>query len=372
MITRLTINNFKALKEADFTLGKITLLSGANAVGKSTLIQSLLLLKQSFSNGEIKHLKLKSDDYLNLGLGKDVVAIGAGPEESISFELTIDHGQQLKFDFGQAGEKDILPLHRISPTKFEYGKLALFSNGKHFQYLGANRITPKVQYKTSPLFVDELHFLGKEGAFTAHYLAKNQNRTIPNKQLQHPNAKSDTLLDNVSAWLSEITEDVKVTTTYYQELETATLTYGFLTQGAYTDFKPTNVGFGLTYVLPIVTAALMLETGGLLIVENPESHLHPKGQSKLAQLCAKAAAAGIQIILETHSDHILNGLRVAIRKKESIAPEDSTVYFFARDYTSATLEPIVTPVFIDESGRLDSWPEGFFDEWDKQLDLLLD
>ncbi|WP_180834594.1 AAA family ATPase, partial [Vibrio parahaemolyticus] len=66
-------------------------------------------------------------------------------------------------------------------------------------------------------------------------------------------------------------------------------------------------------VLPIVLALLVTKPGGLVIIENPEAHLHPKGQSYLGRLIQRTAEAGVQVIIETHSDHLLNGIRVAAR-----------------------------------------------------------
>ena len=67
--------------------------------------------------------------------------------------------------------------------------------------------------------------------------------------------------------------------------------------------------------------------GELIVIENPETHLHPKGQANLAKLIALVAEQGVQIIIETHSDHIINGLRVATKQK-FIKPNNSKVLFF--------------------------------------------
>ncbi|MEZ4829670.1 MAG: DUF3696 domain-containing protein [Bacteroidia bacterium] len=372
MLTNLKIRNFKSILEGDFSLGRLNLFTGINAVGKSSAIQPLLLLQQSLRNGDFERgLFLKDDDLLSLGLGKDVFSIGAPAEALLTFELEWDYTHTLEVSFHQAAEKDVLPLAKRERSEdFDLGAAFMFSDNTH--YLGANRINPQTQYKTSTYHVDNLVSLGKEGEYTVHYLARHQNRPLPNPDLQHPDAKSDTLLDNVSAWLSEISPGVKVNATYHEKLEVASLSYSFELQNGYTEsFKPTNVGFGLTYVLPIITALLMMPPGGLLIIENPESHLHPAGQARIARLCALAAASGTQIMLESHSDHILNGIRVAI-KQGVLSHEDTKVYYFQREAESPDHSSRVIPIHIDATGRADEWPDGFFDEWDKQLDLLLE
>ena len=111
--------------------------------------------------------------------------------------------------------------------------------------------------------------------------------------------------------------------------------------------------------------------GTLLIVENPEAHLHPKGQSMMGHLLALAASCGVQVLIETHSDHVLNGIRLAVHGGK-IKPEEICFHFFQRiEKDSQALAQVVSPK-IDRNGRIDRWPDGFFDEWDKSLDALLE
>lgn len=371
MLTKLSIRNFKAIQSADLPLRPLTLFTGLNAVGKSSALQCLLLLRQSLREGGFqKGLFLKQEDALSLGIGKDVFSIGAEPEATLDIGVQLNYEHDWWWAFEQALELDVLPLKEARWDSGFADQLSLFSS--RFQYLSANRINPQSQYKASPYYVDELESLGKEGEYTVHYLAMNQDQPIRNPQLQHPHAKSDTLLDNVNAWMSEITPGVRTQPKYFEALEVASLSYRFEIESGYTgDFKPVNVGFGLTYALPVVTALLMLPMDGLLMVENPESHLHPGGQSRIARMCALAAASGIQVLLESHSDHVLNSLRVSV-KQAVLPPDEVAVYYFHREANSPQHETEISPIFIDQNGRADEWPKGFFDEWDNQLDLLLE
>jgi predicted ATPase len=147
------------------------------------------------------------------------------------------------------------------------------------------------------------------------------------------------------------------------------LEYSFARGGSVSrNYRPTNVGFGITFILPVLVAVLSAQPGTLLLVENPEAHLHPKGQSMLAQLIAKAAASGVQVIVESHSDHFLNGLRIAVRQK-IISPDHLSANFFQFDPNSKSSK--ITKIGIDENGRVDNWPEDFFDEWEKSLEKLM-
>ena len=141
------------------------------------------------------------------------------------------------------------------------------------------------------------------------------------------------------------------------------VTLGLKTSRA-TDFhRSVHVGFGLTQVFPIIVAALSRTEGDLLLIENPEVHLHPAGQAMMGCFLAEVAAAGVQVLIETHSDHILNGIRRAV-KAGLLAPEDLAIHFF-RDRDSEG-EQVISPT-IDRAGNIDVWPKGFFDQFDKDM-----
>ena len=95
-------------------------------------------------------------------------------------------------------------------------------------------------------------------------------------------------------------------------------------------FKPTNVGFGYSYALPILIAGLTAEKGTILIVENPEAHLHPSAQSMITKFLGLVANRGVQVFIETHSEHILNALRVMV-VQESMKASDINVKYFDRE-----------------------------------------
>jgi len=141
------------------------------------------------------------------------------------------------------------------------------------------------------------------------------------------------------------------------------VTLGLRTSNA-TDFhRPIHVGFGLTQVFPIVVAALTRKTGDFLLIENPEVHLHPAGQAKMGSFLSKVAAAGVQVIIETHSDHVLNGIRRSVRGGE-IKSEEVAIHFFQDREQEG--DQVISPI-IDQTGNIDVWPSGFFDQFDKDM-----
>ena len=104
-----------------------------------------------------------------------------------------------------------------------------------------------------------------------------------------------------------------------------------------------------------------------MLIENPESHLHPKGQTMMARLIALAAENGSQILCESHSDHIINGIRVAIKKKY-ITPDKTQIAYFNKNSDQDTEVILIN---VDQNGNLSEYPEGLLDEWGNLMAELL-
>jgi predicted ATPase len=121
--------------------------------------------------------------------------------------------------------------------------------------------------------------------------------------------------------------------------------------------------------LPIVVALLAAKEGDVIILENPEAHIHPAGQRMLGELISLAGAGGVQILVETHSDHLLNGVRVSV-KQNNIDSNNVKVDFFYKDQEKQYAHSF-RELHINPDGKMDHWPQGFFDEWENALvDLL--
>ena len=112
----------------------------------------------------------------------------------------------------------------------------------------------------------------------------------------------------------------------------------------------TSVGFGITQVLPILVAALSAGKNELWLIENPEVHLHPAGQAQMGQFLAEVAAAGVQVIVETHSDHVFNGIRRAVKSKRLAA--DDVALHFMRSRDEVVGQQVTTPT-LDADGNVD-------------------
>lgn len=373
MFNEIKIKNFKSLKELDVNFKNLTLFTGVNSSGKSSTLQALLLLKQNFQiyGSMIKTFELPMEtlknifqklsingEYLDLGLGKNILYDKA-EDDILELNLKLNDGQvNFKSNIRESKDEESISCEMSYSDNIE--ELFLQSN---FTYLSADRIVPQSSYKYSKENVLRGN-LGKNGEYTIHFLAENKNSSIPLKELQHPEANSNQLLENVDYWLSKISKGIKVIPSVNINFQQSTLQYSY----GGSERLPQNIGFGVTYVLPIIVAILKAKKGDIIIIENPESHLHPSGQVEIARLCAKASEAGVQIIVETHSDHFLNGVRVAI-KERVLNNNNALVYYFSRNEEEEKTE--VQQIEIDENGKIDEWPKGFFDEWDIQLEKLL-
>ena len=128
---------------------------------------------------------------------------------------------------------------------------------------------------------------------------------------------------------------------------------------------PANVGYGLGYAFPMLVAMLTAEPDSVVVIDSAEAHLHPRAQSAVGRFLGQMAGAGLQLFVETHSDHLLNGMRLAVRDG-LLRPTDVALHFFG---VGASLGQI-TSLDIDNNGAVSDWPEGFFDQAERDLATL--
>ena len=360
MINEIVIRNFKCFQEQRVPLKRLTVLTGLNGSGKSTVIQAMLLLRQSWLQGRLPEMGLAlNGDLIRIGTARDALSEDAR-DDRISFSV---HEQEIKNEYFFCYDESAEVLTRVDFEVGSESSSSLFTD--NFQYLEAERIGPRPYFAAADFAVRKERQLGKQGEFAAHYLHLFRGEICANVPLLNPKARSPRLIDQVEAWLGEISPGARITTSLHSDMDLVSLAFSFETEaGVSNEYRTTNVGFGLTYVLPIVIACLVGEPGGLLIVENPEVHLHPMAQSVVAKLLALTAASGVQVVVETHSDHTVNSIRLCV-KNGLISPEDVGMLFFARG--SHETEPTLSILSIDSEGNIDNWPDGFFDEWEKSL-----
>lgn len=377
MIEHVHLQNFKACRDVPARIGPLTVLAGLNSSGKSSFLQAIAVLRQSYGEaGQSQALMLRGD-IIQLGHGRDVLSEGAeGAEDAIILDF-VENGQSCQWVCPSVPADSELPFTAAPDA------LPEFVHASAFQFLQADRVTPAPLYPQAPREAKAIGFLGPRGEFTADYLARHLDASVRDKRCVERNspgidssilemvAPTTKLFDQVAAWFQYLSPGVRLAASRVEGTDEVLLQFnyaGISRTPRSNYYRPTNVGFGLTYSLPIVTACLAAPPGTLLLLENPEAHLHPQGQLALGQLLALTAADGVQILVETHSDHLLNGLRLAVKRK-AIAHDQVVIHFFTR-HTETGETSVETPAMLAD-GKLSNWPDGFFDQWDKSLDALM-
>ncbi len=358
-IEKIILKNFKCHKDFETDLKQLNILTGSNAAGKSSLIQALLLAFKSWKECEKKRINTNKIYDMNLGIPLNIVSEDL-EEKNIEIELFLN-GIKNKVVLGLPDDSDemsfdICNYEEILETKeqeYDLGKMSIF-------YLNAERKGPRIVS-----FINDIipYSVGNTGENTGYVLSEMDKLQKINGDFRLPKELRISEIDRFSAnceeWLNVIIPDTKIQ--YSVDVEKNITTVMLQNQGEF--HLPIATGFGITYVLPIIVQALAASMikNSILIVENPEAHLHPLSQSRLGKFLALAAINGVQIVLETHSEHIVDGCRIQIAKEKQC--ENMKILFFEkRDNKS-----VCKDINIQDNGELDEWPEGFFDQ--KRADL---
>ena len=365
MISHIEVQNFKSLKKVSVKQKNLNLLMGLNGMGKSSFIQMLLLLMQS---DKLEQRIIDLNGLLvQIGQGKDALYQYA-EEEKIVFELTFEGQPKYSWKFAYQKDKEKL----IAESGYTKDQMIFFrKTTKRFQYISADRIGPKDIYEASSVIVADKKQLGLLGEYAAYYINIFGQEYEVLEKLRHPNANATNLAAQVNTWMKEISPGISLNTRYVPEVNKVILDYQFdLLNDKTNSFRPKNVGFGISYVLPIVLALLTADEGKIIVIENPESHIHARGQAELGRLISLAASVGAQLFVETHSDHILNGIRVAV-KENLVDNSKINVMYFEKDTTDREQFTKITQIKLDKNGTLNRYPKDFLDEWSNQLSKLV-
>jgi predicted ATPase len=236
-------------------------------------------------------------------------------------------------------------------------------------YLGAERLGPRELSDTDSV-PDEALRVGSRGEFTAQVLARHTGRV--REALCHPATTEKggavQLIKQAEFWMQEITPEIEIRTVPLVQMSSVHALQ-FKRSGVATDWlRPPNIGFGVSYALPIVVGGLLAAPGSLFLVENPEAHLHPQGQSHIGRFLAHLATAGVQVIVETHSDHVLNGVRLAAADPRHPIRHDQVI---VQHFHSGNAPPRSKAIELTEKAGLSAWPVGFFDQSERDLAAIL-
>lgn len=352
MLDKLSISGFKAIDNIDLDFKNLTVLVGMNSSGKSSVIQSILLAVQSIS--------FNNDSPLN-GL---LVSLGNFTE----VRNYIINSKEIKINLKKSGDdKEVginifekngkLKLKKTTTNK-DLLKFLKYQN-KNMRFLSSDRIGSKNIYEVNYSQITDLGFLGE---YAIDYFEQHKS-DILDENLIKDKETSKTLDSQVNYWLSYIVNG---------EIQTNSIEGADAVKAAYKIknnryFRPKNVGAGLSYIISIIIALLSSKPGSLNIIENPEIHLHPRAQSRLMEFMVFISNAGVKLIIETHSDHIFNGIRKSLYKKQ-MNPNQVSTYYFDLDNSGIS---IVNKVEFNSEGKVLNHLDGLFDQFDDDLDILL-
>lgn len=349
---KLYIQNFKCFLEQEISLGKITILAGSNSVGKSSAIQSILLTRTAWEAKKGFSLPLVGPFLLELGTATEILHRVKGSNGEIKFNYKKD-GKLVAFvTIGVDREIDEPKIIEVNiPRENIFAK-------DSFYYLNAERIGPRLNYKK---ISQKFPHTGYKGEATFQLLQSSLDFEIDKKRA-FITSDDDNLffLQQVKKWLEFIIPGSDFN--YAQSLGRSKDI-----EANFNENLPTNVGFGISYALPIIVNGLIAQEGSMFIVENPEAHLHPSGQSRMGRFLAKMAASGLQVVVETHSEHVINGVRIAALE-DVLDPKDVVINFFQLNDRK---QVEVVEIGLTTEADLTAFPKGFFDQTQQDLARLI-
>ena len=327
MIQDIILKGFKSFVDQTIALSPLTVLTGLNSSGKSSVIQAIRMFNA-------------------LHQGKSPLLDGHGGIQEMVSRLTsemvitlhLTDGAELSFDGGNYKEEGV--------ESFPY-----------MTYIGAIRVGAE---PTIPVLNDNFE-IGEKGENTLNRL-NHFAQTPLDERLMPEGGEGVTLEYMVKGWLKYISPNVKFE---YKIEPKADMSYS-----TYNGDRSANVGFGLSYTLPIIVALLSstIDKGSVVLVENPEAHLHPKGQTEMGRLIGLCVECGSQVIVETHSDHLFDGLRIFTKRTEGFN-DKMKAYWFEQKGDDGTTAFAIT---VDKDGRYtEDCPSGFFDQFENNASALL-
>ncbi|CAH0246520.1 hypothetical protein SRABI05_02873 [Agrobacterium fabrum] len=380
MITELSLRNFKCFSDFRFQLTALTALTGYNSSGKSTSIQGLLLISQALrAHSNLNTIALNGD---LLRIGSFVDLLKANSKELVEIGIANQGGGEARWTLGQSTKLDrrFLDVRNLM-VRQHGGKLSLERQPRVLPAAGrARELMEEIQdviYISAVRKIEDAAFsppedtkliqgnVGTSGEYAPWWLARMADE-ISEPARRNSNEKGITIRSQVTAWLDYLFPGAAVTAETLVPTSLTALSFAVGSSNVW--LRPSNVGFGLTYSLPILVALLCAKPGQLIVIDSPEAHLHPRAQSLFGKLLARFANAGVRIIVETHSDHVLAGMRVAVKSGE-ISASDLSVYFFGNPDSDAS-STSVSLIKVDKNGMIESWPKGFFDQSEQDLATL--
>ena len=356
MVSRILVDGFKSIDRAELDLGMFTLLSGVNSAGKSSIIQAFLYMVQM----QKQHTQRETDsEYVVLGKFADIRNHVKGNKE-ILFEMDVKKGTTTSASVMRLVSGDSFTA-AAQMLRSEEG-VNDYVSAHNVVYLSADRIGVKKAYD---LNIEKPREIGNHGEYTYSFLGMYGQEPIPESAFAYdPETVGMSLNNQVNYWLDYLL-GFHIQTDIVTDVDQVIAMYSNSQNNRY--YRAGNVGTGVTYIAALVIAALSCKVEDVLVIENPEIHLHPRAQSRFVEFLAYISNQGLQVILETHSDHIYNGVRKCIKKRR-LLKDNAAVYFLELD---TTMQTELYKIRLNQEGAEENHPYGLFDQFDDDLDELL-
>lgn len=371
MISSVEIKNLKSIDYIKLEPKHLNIITGTNSSGKSTVLQAILLYFQTHS--------LFNQKNISSGLNGRYVSLGEFREnknynvlsDSIDINIIFDEYRDVESSISFKEETKILEDQKYgeNSTDKECSRYddcmdgftdKLYNNDIAYtpiKYLSCNRIGAQDIYDKDYSLDD----IGLNGEYAIYFLQKNKTKLLDKSLIK--DLTSETLYTQVNYWLKYII-GATITTEDIQGTDLVKASYKV---GDTRESRPKNVGSGISYLISILVLCLSANKDETLIIENPEIHLHPRAQSKLCEFLYFVSQAGMQIFIETHSDHIFNGIRAGIATAEMNA-DDIAVNFFELDDNNCTKNTVIE---FGKRGKILNNVEGLFDQFNIDLNKML-
>lgn len=411
-IQLLTVSGFKSLvNEQTIEIRPLTLLAGANSSGKSSIMQPLLLLKQTLEAPYDPGPLLLHGPNVKFTDARQMFARISQRASASEFSvgIAVDSQNVIRLDYSKTNLQDVkligmtstnagntihlsanmssMQIADIAPPEAQavLSFVAEKEEAPIYWTVVRSRCFLKAQWNSElPSFllpgiefpdtdrIAELirkiiHVPGLRGNPERTYRTTAVVEEFPGtfenyiaSVISQWQSKTDSRLAELSHSLEELglagAVEAKQIDSTQVELRVARLVQS--RAGKTTDtVSIADVGFGVSQTLPVLVALLVAQPGQLVYIEQPEIHLHPRAQTALASILARAAERGVRVVVETHSALLLRAVQTLVAKDE-LAPDLVKLHWFHRSEKGATE---ITSADLDENGAYGPWPEDFDD-----------
>ncbi|MBB5859018.1 AAA family ATPase [Xanthomonas arboricola] len=341
------IKGFKCFEDVSIPLSKLTILCGPNSGGKSSILQALLLYDLGTST-KSDGVAVNGPYGLQLGDAEQIMNRSAFGREGDDFSISIDPGYLVKF--GLHSDRRFLKVNVTEQGGMNESQIT--------HYVGAERKGPRISQAEFANLGAENIDVGYAGQYVAEILLNLERKQI--REELRPSGEENLLLlaPIVEYYLSEIFGPIQIQS---RPNGNAPPSLYFRRRELEEEWTlSSNTGFGITYVLPIIVAGLLCPKDSMLIIDSPEAHLHPQAQTAVAKFLCMVAAGGVNVVVETHSDYVIEGVRISIKEKDR-AVSFNECLILSIGLTQEGVRSI-SPLSVLENGSLSQWPKGFFDQ----------